>query len=343
MRCYKHKARWAYDERDIRAAGRALADMEVRLDDVVDVQLPAYRDIPERDPEKWHRPNWRRRLVSWMYVRGRNKLLQEGRHYDAWGSWRDIGANGLPGELAWEQFVVSSSSHRHLQNIDGTRPLQLLTWSGENWLLPRAYADLLYRWERREEELVTRARLCSSCGEQGPYWGGWRTPTTAGYVTRCPPCSGAAFQPYTDHLRGVQYETLRRRGTRADDYLCRLCKASQASAWDHCHAHGHVRGPLRGSCNTRESKATPHYFLQLEGALHLLERRAAAANSGPCRAVSTWTWSAHTWSRPSGTAAAADSRMPGRWSTRTVSTGSGWSAAAGTRPATGRRTSRRPR
>ncbi|MFF0001793.1 hypothetical protein [Streptomyces avermitilis] len=57
VRCYKHKARWTYDERDIRAAGRTFADMEVDLDDVVDVQLPAYRDIPERDPEEWHRPN----------------------------------------------------------------------------------------------------------------------------------------------------------------------------------------------------------------------------------------------------------------------------------------------
>ncbi|MDL5206643.1 endonuclease VII domain-containing protein [Streptomyces sp. ALI-76-A] len=274
VRCYKHKARWTYDERDIRAAGRAFADMEVDLDDVVDVQLPAYRDLPERDPEEWHRPNWRRQLVSWMFARAQNQLLEQGRSYDAWGSWRNIGANGLPGELTWEEFVASSSKARHLQNIAGTRPLQLLTWSGETWLLPRAYVDLLDRWERRQDELVARARLCSSCGEQGPYWGGWRTPTTSGYITRCPPCSGAAFQPYTGHLRGVQYETIRRRGTRADDYLCRLCKASQASVWDHCHEHGHVRGPLCGSCNTREGTARPYYFLQLEGgALHLLECR----------------------------------------------------------------------
>lgn len=211
--------------------------------------------------------------MSWMCDQARNKLLQEGRHHDEWGSWRDIGANGLPGDLTREEFVASSS-HRHLQNIAGTRPLQLLTWSGENWLLPRVYAGLLDRWERREGELVTRARLCSSCGDQGPYWGGWRTPTTYGYVTRCPPCSGAAFQLYTGHLRGVECEKVRRRGTQADDYLCRLCKASQASAWDHCHEHGHVRGPLCGSCNTREGKATPYLFLQLEGgALHLLECR----------------------------------------------------------------------
>ncbi|MET7922256.1 hypothetical protein ABZU45_42150 [Streptomyces avermitilis] len=73
--------------------------MEVDLDDVVDVQLPAYRGIPERDPEEWHRPNWRRQLVSWMFARAQNQLLEQGRYYDAWGSWRDIDANGLPGLL----------------------------------------------------------------------------------------------------------------------------------------------------------------------------------------------------------------------------------------------------
>jgi hypothetical protein len=28
VRCYKHKARWTYDERDNRAAGRAFAELE---------------------------------------------------------------------------------------------------------------------------------------------------------------------------------------------------------------------------------------------------------------------------------------------------------------------------
>ncbi|MFD4756348.1 endonuclease domain-containing protein [Streptomyces sp. NPDC058426] len=274
VRCYKHRGRWTYDERDIRAAGRTLADMELRLDDVVEVQLPVYRDLPERDPEAGWRPDWRRRLVSWMYGQARRRLLARGRSYAEWGSWQALGENGLPGELTWEEFVVSSSRYRYTQNIAGTRPLPLLAWSGEKWLLPRAYAGLLDRWEQREDELVARARLCSSCGEQGPYWGGWRTSTMSGYVTRCPPCSGAAFRPYTGHLRGVQYDTLRRRGARADDYLCRLCRSSQASVWDHCHDHGHVRGPLCGGCNTREGKTPASCFLELEGgALHLLQCR----------------------------------------------------------------------
>ncbi|MEV6497854.1 endonuclease domain-containing protein [Streptomyces prunicolor] len=28
----------------------------------------------------------------------------------------------------------------------------------------------------------------------------------------------------------------------------------RASVWDHCHEHGHVRGPVCPSCNTFEGK-----------------------------------------------------------------------------------------
>ncbi len=157
-----------YDERDVRAAGQALANLDVDLGDVVDVQLPAYRDIPERDPEEWHRPDWRRTLMSWMVERARFKLVQENRPYEEWGDWRAIGGNGLPGGLTWEEFVAYSSQARHLQNIASTRPLQLLAWNGETWLLPRAFTELLDRWEQKEGELVDQARLCR-CGAQGPY------------------------------------------------------------------------------------------------------------------------------------------------------------------------------
>ncbi|MFC9249622.1 endonuclease VII domain-containing protein [Streptomyces sp. NPDC057136] len=274
VRCYKHKGRWMYDERDIRRTGQALAELRLDLDDVVDVQLPAYRDFGENDPEEWHRVDWRRHLVSRMFRLARHKAQDGVPYEERWDSWKRVGANGLPGDLTWEEFVASCSRYWHSQNMAGTRPLELLTWSGEKWLLPRAYIDFLDRWAQREEKLVDLARVCTTCGAQGPYWGDWRTSTSKGYVTRCPPCSGAAFRPYAGHLRGVQYESSRRRGTRADDYLCCLCKKSQASVWDHCHEHGHVRGPLCGSCNTREGKATPYYFLQVEGStLHLLECR----------------------------------------------------------------------
>ncbi|MFF4534220.1 endonuclease domain-containing protein [Streptomyces sp. NPDC001407] len=276
LRCYKYKARWQYDERDVRRAARAYAEFRLDLGDVVDLQLPAYRDFGEReqDPEVWDRANWRRRLVWWMFGEARRKAVEEGRSDGEWDAWQRVGPNGLPGGLTMEEFVAGRQRSRLAQNIAGTKPLTLLSWSGENWLLPRAYAELLDRWEHVEEDLVARARSCSGCGAQGPRWGRWRTPTPKGYVTLCPPCSGAAFTRYPGHLRGVLYASLRNRTTRADDFLCRLCGESRASAWDHCHEHGFVRGPLCGGCNTAEGMGIPYYFLQREGSvLYLLECR----------------------------------------------------------------------
>ncbi|WP_405827504.1 endonuclease domain-containing protein [Streptomyces sp. NBC_00105] len=125
------------------------------------------------------------------------------------------------------------------------------------------------------EELVGRARICSHCRAQGPRSGAWRTPSPLGYVTLCPPCSGATFQQYTGHLHGVLYASARTRSTRADGYLCRMSAETRASVWDHCHDHGYVPGPLCASGNTYEGKSSAHSFLrdQEGSALHLLQCR----------------------------------------------------------------------
>ncbi|MDJ0346965.1 endonuclease VII [Streptomyces sp. H10-C2] len=65
VRCYKHKARWTYDERDIRRAARTLAELPLVLDDVVELHLPAYRD--QGEPGDRQLPDWRRELVAWMF------------------------------------------------------------------------------------------------------------------------------------------------------------------------------------------------------------------------------------------------------------------------------------
>ncbi|MFJ1610408.1 endonuclease domain-containing protein [Streptomyces sp. NPDC088253] len=273
LRCYKNKSKWTYDERDVRRAAQALADFRLDVDDVLEVPLPAHCDHDEQDAEDRGRADWRRKIASWLFWQARHKQT-EGRPYEEWDdSWTRIGASGLPGELTWDEFVAACTRFRG--NIANTRPLELMTFTGGSLFLPRAYAELLDRWEQVEENLVTRARTCRDCAAQGPRWGGWRTQSPLGYVTLCPPCSGAAFQRYTGHLRGVLYDSPRVRSTRADDYLCRLCAVTRAAAWDHCHDHGYLRGPLCGSCNTFEGKTFPRNFLEAkEGAvLHLLECR----------------------------------------------------------------------
>ncbi|MFC9931912.1 hypothetical protein [Streptomyces sp. NPDC127190] len=78
-----HRARWMYDERAIRAAGHPFAEMCVDLDDVIEGQLPPYRDVPERDPQEWGRPHGRRQLMQWMFGQARHKA-EETRRCDGW-------------------------------------------------------------------------------------------------------------------------------------------------------------------------------------------------------------------------------------------------------------------
>ncbi|MCX4444841.1 endonuclease VII domain-containing protein [Streptomyces sp. NBC_01789] len=273
IRCYKNKSKWTYDERDIRRAAQAFADFRLDLDDVVEICLPPYRDHAERDQEERGRPDWRETIASWMYWYACQKHREQRRYEDWNDSWQRIGVHGLPGDLTWDEFMAAHSGRR--QSIANTRPLELITRSDSGLFIPRAYVELLDRWEQVTEDLVAQARICSRCRAQGPRWGAWRSPTPLGYVTLCPPCSGATFQRYTGHLRGVLYGSARTQRTRADGYLCRLCSESRAAVWDHCHDHGLVRGPLCGSCNTYEGKSTPQSFLHnKEGAaLHLLECR----------------------------------------------------------------------
>lgn len=68
-----------YDERDIRAAGRAFAELELGLDDVVDVQLPPYRDIPEL------LGRWEQRESE---LTARARLCSCGAQGPYWGGWR---------------------------------------------------------------------------------------------------------------------------------------------------------------------------------------------------------------------------------------------------------------
>ncbi|MDX3697825.1 endonuclease domain-containing protein [Streptomyces europaeiscabiei] len=261
LRRYKHNNRWGFDDRDVRRVGQKLADMAVDFDDVVEVRFPAYRDLLNRTTR-----NWRHQVANWMYARARDQQTQED-----WGSdsWTVIGANGLPGTLTWETFIAADN-----QPIAGTLPLQMLRWSGKSWLAPRSYVQMMDRWQEREAEMTATFRTCCSCGAQSPEWGEWRTPTPAGYITRCPACSAAAFPPYTGQLDGVQYEITRRRSRPARDYLCRLCGLMQASAWDHCHDHGFVRGPVCASCNGFEGVGFADEFLRQGGAEHLLQCRS---------------------------------------------------------------------
>ncbi|WP_051821607.1 endonuclease domain-containing protein [Streptomyces sp. NRRL F-5065] len=139
-------------------------------------------------------------------------------------------------------------------------------------LLPGDQEVVAHLWSRRQARDGWRYEVGLPAYRNGP--GDTVEPAEYRVWVRAPqhvrPVDGVSYDAVpTEYL-----ERPCRRGTRADDYLCRLCKQSPAAAWDHCHEHGYVRGPLCGSCNTREGTGLPYYFLRLEGAaLHLLECR----------------------------------------------------------------------
>ncbi|OEJ49528.1 endonuclease domain-containing protein [Streptomyces agglomeratus] len=271
VRGYKDKGRWKYDDRDIRRAGQALAAVRVDHTDVVEAQVPSRRYFDDRESfGNWDQADWRRSLNYWIYAaarRSRHRDIADAYDdfdSDVWSSRYQLGAHGLPGQLTREELI---SSHGE-RTVAGTRPFELLTWSGTHWVLPRAYADMLDRSQKRDRALAEQARICTGCQQHGDRYA-WRTPTASGYVTLCPACSGKTFQPYKGHLQGLAYSSLRRLH-RADEYLCCLCRASRASIWDHCHEHGYVRGPVCASCNTFEGKGVA--FLRRGGSVqHLLE------------------------------------------------------------------------
>ncbi|MGW6941356.1 endonuclease domain-containing protein [Streptomyces xanthophaeus] len=264
IRAFKDKARWRYDERDIRRAGHQLVSVTVDPQDLVEVQIlrRERRADYSQPPDE---ADWRRGL-AWQIHHA--AFLRSYRAGDGIPSDDVINEHGLPGQITLDNVI----NHYANTSIGGLQPLRALTRTGPaSWSLPRACTTLLDCSQALEQTLLEQAQICSSCKSQGPRYGGWRQPTTTGYVTLCPPCSGAAYQPYKGHLRGVAYRDLRRT-MRADDYLCRLCQASRAFTWDHCHDHGHIRGPVCASCNTFEGKGVR--FLQGEGSiLHLLECR----------------------------------------------------------------------
>ncbi|MDX3695029.1 endonuclease domain-containing protein [Streptomyces europaeiscabiei] len=240
-RRFKHGGRWRYLEQDIRRAGQALARLVFDPHDVVTVRLH------EASPAS--RPDWRGWIGSHLYT-----------------------LPTRPGQVGPSRTPDWTALRSSTWSLAGTFPLRLLTHAGGQWLLPRAFVELMDRWQERENELIAQAQLCKDCGTQGPGGYEWRTLEGTGYVTRCPDCSRDRLPHYSDQLAGRTYQWAKESSHRAADYLCRLCGTRRAYVWDHCHqpTHQYVRGPLCASCNTAEGRGPEAAFLQRDGAARYL-------------------------------------------------------------------------
>ncbi|MFJ6523552.1 endonuclease domain-containing protein [Streptomyces filamentosus] len=242
---YKRSQQWMFLDRDIQEAGKRLAGLGVDLDDLTDAGL-----------DSCERHTWRSRVRSWV---------GEAAYVHA------LGEEALPRGFSGRDLPASFTR----RTIASTRPLPLLTWSGQEWLIPRAYAALLDQAEKAEADLASQPTLCTGCGTPSETER-WRTSSAAGFVVLCPACSAKAARPYKGHLRGRLYTKAFAKQSRADAFLCAMCpEPRRALYWDHCHSHGLFRGPLCVTCNNAESGPG---FLNRDGAVdHLLQCTACSS------------------------------------------------------------------
>ncbi|MFZ4269180.1 endonuclease domain-containing protein [Streptomyces arboris] len=148
--------------------------------------------------------------------------------------------------------------------------MRALVRAGESWMIPRTLAHILDQRDAEERKLLSIDHPCDSCGAPSPD-NSWRTPTSTGWKTTCPACAAATLRCYQQQLQGTRYGRVRESGPSASDFLCATCPTPRpATDWDHCHAHDLIRGPLCGSCNTKEGHGKD--FLQLPGSVKHLMR-----------------------------------------------------------------------
>ncbi|MGW7473877.1 endonuclease domain-containing protein [Streptomyces cyaneofuscatus] len=256
VRGYKYKGRWRLDDRDIRAAGARLASLPFDPDDLVDARLSSAE----------HNRTWRSQIHRWFDQISYQVQSADGCRCEGQQPCSGMEPNryGLGCGATFEQVKERYGRWP----IACTSPLPLLTWSGSTWMVPRAYAALLDRADQIAAECVEQATRCSRCNAAGDVWA-WRTSSNSGYTTLCPACAASVARPYNDHLRGRLYASLLK-NSQPEAFLCRLCPSPrQAMYWDHCHAHGFVRGPVCASCNTYEGGG--YRFIHRPGAVrHLL-------------------------------------------------------------------------
>jgi hypothetical protein len=258
VRAYKHANRWQFHEPDVRNAGRAIAELPWDPEDLIE---PWPSGQPDTVPEE---RGWRgqisrviqRAVVAAHTMDSPSCELVCPHEISAWSPPSGV----TPADLLqrWDRYAIAC-----------TLPIPALVWTNETWLLPRTLSVILDRWEESERALSTTREPCSGCGIHGED-SSWRTPTVSGWKVLCPACAAASLRSYRQELAGVTYARVRERGPQAEDYLCAVCEQPRpAAAWDHCHEHGLIRGPLCGSCNTMEGQGKE--FLVRKGSVqHLL-------------------------------------------------------------------------
>ncbi|MGV9394173.1 hypothetical protein ACWDQL_34370 [Streptomyces olivaceus] len=165
------------------APRRPLAHLDLQPQQTAPLVLPR----PRRSPEN-RRDDWRARLLEWIE---QAQYLHQ--HAQICGCrdtiCRQSCSDQPPVPELTDPLALESLLARHRPPIlASTRPFPLLTYCAGNWLLPRAYCDLLTRAEEQARQLMVKASACSGCGAKDA---GERSSGASGFVALCPACSQA--------------------------------------------------------------------------------------------------------------------------------------------------------
>lgn len=254
VRAYKSARQWKFMPADVMRAGRAVSELHWDPEDLVALE---HTELARRRPDGFTHIGWRTEIR---------------RVIDSVGAV--VGCHCGPPQAAALQHPRHAAPDCLLRRyrdytIACTLPVRALVQAGGTWMIPRALACVLDQRDEGESRLRTVAQQCEGCGAHSSD-GSWRTPTATGWKNVCPACAAASLRSYCGELQGFAYTRVREHGPSAADFLCAVCKpARPATDWDHCHAHGLIRGPLCGSCNTMEGQGKE--FLAQPGSLqHLL-------------------------------------------------------------------------
>lgn len=254
VRAYKSARQWRFVPEAVLRAGRTVAELPWDPEDLVCLER-AQQDA--RRTEDFTHTGWR---------------TETQRVVDRAGA--SYGCRCHPPQAAAQQprHTHPDCLLRRYQDytIACTLPVRALVWADAAWMIPRTLACILDQRDERESGLQAAEQHCDGCGALSPD-GSWRTPTAIGWRIICPACAVSRLRRYRRELQGAAYVRVREHGPSAANFLCVVCETARpATDWDHCHAHGLIRGPLCGSCNTMEGQGKE--FLARPGSLqHLLQ------------------------------------------------------------------------
>ncbi|MFB8144399.1 endonuclease domain-containing protein [Streptomyces parvus] len=251
LRAYRTTRQWQFMDADVLRAGRSVAELPWDPDDLVDLEH-AEQD-PPRQGDGTH-SDWRREIRHLV------------RSVEAGCGCSPSHAATPPSHHPTPDCLLQRYGN---YSIACTLPVRALVRVDDAWVIPRTLAWILDQRDESENSFRTAGQQCDGCQAPSPD-GSWRALTTTGWKIICPACAAASLRRYRRELQGTAYAHVREHGPRAADFLCAVCETARpATAWDHCHDHGLIRGPLCGGCNTMEGHGKE--FLARPGSLqHLL-------------------------------------------------------------------------